>query len=463
MDGVYKAPRGTTTRRSSTRIGRKGSIRGKAFTLLRRFVQKTRMPDEPVRRVGPKSCATPARGVERLECGAELWRSTSVTSKPQEVAPPNDHGDSLYYMGGSDCSRQSLTQNGSPVQSSSVRTCLVDSSEELRADACSETPGSGQHKPPVAPSSRRRWKRSSAYQATMKEAKRLGASTPDRAASFPSGHASTVNSVAIDDDCAALSGGRSHTVPPSQSGANNNGGCNRTIVSKETTDKHQEGFGTGRALRLFRSSSLSPRSSWLLGLKPSPPPLLTHFTYPSSEGEFPVFSAGHLMSIRGSKVKTSPRHSGGASSLSVPSSPKSTALPSPPRVVAPYLRKHRRTVSALAQSFFTTGTSFRGKEPLESPVHEGGTRSSIRGSSRSFLRRLKSMSGGLVASEGGEGRGEKYRVEPGVTKLYTLDAKAVAEELTVLDAEIFRRIKMNELRNGAWTKKDKVCVCKCMM
>ena len=456
MDGVYEVPCGTTARRSSKRRERKGSIRGKAFTLLRRLVQKTRMPHEPVRRVAPKSCATPGGGVERLECGAELWRSTSVTSKPQEVVPPNDHGINLHYMGGSDCSRHSIRHNGSPVQSSGVRACLVDSSEQLRADACSETPVSGRHKPPVAPSSRRRWKRTSAYQATMKDAKKLGASTPDSAASFPSGHASIINSVAIDDDCAAMSGGRSHTVSPSQSGANNNGGSNRTSVSEETTGKHQEGFGAGRTLRLVRSSSLNPRSSWRVGLKPSPPRLLTHFTYPSSEGEFPVFSAGHLMSIRGSKVKTSPRHSGGASSLSVPSSPKSTALPSPPRVVPPHLRKHRRTVSALAQSFFTTGNSFRGREPLESPMHEGGTRNSIRSSPRSLIRRLKSMSGGLVASEGGEGRGEKYRVEPGVTKLYTLDAKAVAEELTVLDAEIFRRIKMNELRNGAWTKKDKV-------
>ena len=72
------------------------------------------------------------------------------------------------------------------------------------------------------------------------------------------------------------------------------------------------------------------------------------------------------------------------------------------------------------------------------------------------------MSGGLVASESGEGKGEKYRVEPSVTRLYKLDAKAVAEELTVLDAEIFRRIKVNELRSGAWTKKDKVCVCVCL-
>lgn len=40
-------------------------------------------------------------------------------------------------------------------------------------------------------------------------------------------------------------------------------------------------------------------------------------------------------------------------------------------------------------------------------------------------------------------------------KLYKSDPRAVAEELTVLDGEMLRRIKPQELRNGAWMKKEK--------
>ena len=418
-------------------------------------------------RAGPQSGATPVVGGERLECGAE--RGVSATSKPQEVVPPIEHGIIANDMGGSDRHRQSPALNSLPVEASSVRQCLVGLGQQPRVEACSDRPAPGfsLHKPTVAPPARRRWRRSSLHRAAMKEAKKLGASPPDSSAVFPSVHGTTFNSVAIDDNhAAALSSGRSHTPSGSRSGANNNGGsCSGACASEETTDKHQEGFGTRRALRLFRSSSLSPRSSWRQDPKPSPPPLLTQFTYPSTQGDFPVFSAGHLMSIRGGKVKTSPRRSGGgaSSSLSVPSSPKSPAASSPPRVVPHHLRKHRRTVSALAQSFFASHNSVRGRDPLESPIQDGGSRGgSLKGGSKKFLRRLKSMSGGLVASESGEGKGEKYRVEPSVTRLYKLDAKAVAEELTVLDAEIFRRIKVNELRSGAWTKKDKVCACVCV-
>ena len=438
---------------------------------MRRLVRKTRIPpsahahQRDGQRAGPQSCATPAGGGgDRLECGAE--GNTSGTSKAQEVVPPIEHGIITNDMGGSDRRKQSPTLNSLPVEASSERQCLVALGQQPRAETCSDRPALGfsLHRPTEAPPARRRWKRSSVHRAAMKEAKKLGASPPYSSAAFPSVHGTTFNSVAIDDDhAAALSGGRSHTASASRSGANNNGGsCSSACASKGTADEHQEGFGTRRALRLFRSSSLSPRSSWRQDPKPSPPPLLTQFTYPSAQGDFPVFSAGHLMSIRGSKVKTSPRRSRGrdSSSLSVPSSPKSPATSSPPRVVPHHLRKHRRTVSALAQSFFTSHNSVRGRDPLESPVQDGGSRSgSIKGGSKNFLRRLKSMSGGLVASESGEGKGEKYRVEPSVTRLYKLDAKAVAEELTVLDAEIFRRIKVNELRSGAWTKKDKVCVC----
>lgn len=385
-----------------------------------------------------------------------------MTSKRQEVS--RIRGTNVHAVGGSGCSRQAVVTQGGhclPVEPDSARECVVEVSAELRgAEACSERLQPFQHRPQVVPSSPRRSKLTPVCRTVMKEAKKLEISTPYDSASFPLSHASTMNSVAIDGDrVAALSGGSSHTLPPSTSGANNNGGCNRICVGERTTDKHQEGFGPRRALNLFRSSSLSPRSSWRVGGKPALPPLRTQFTYPSVEGDFPIYTPAHLMSIRGNKVKTSPRHGGGTSSLSVPSSPKiqHAALPAPPLAVPPHLRKHRRTVSALAQSFFTTGSSFRGREPLESPGHEGPTRNSIKGSPRSILRRLKSMSGGLIASEGGEGK--KYRVEPVVTRLYRLDAKAVAEELTVLDAEVFRRIKMNELRSGAWTKKDKVCVC----
>ena len=42
-------------------------------------------------------------------------------------------------------------------------------------------------------------------------------------------------------------------------------------------------------------------------------------------------------------------------------------------------------------------------------------------------------------------------------KLYSFPAKAVAEELTLLDASMLRMIKTSELEDGVWMKKDKVC------
>ena len=43
-----------------------------------------------------------------------------------------------------------------------------------------------------------------------------------------------------------------------------------------------------------------------------------------------------------------------------------------------------------------------------------------------------------------------------VLKVYQLDPHHLAEELTLQDAQMFRRINVSELRNGAWTTKDKV-------
>jgi len=41
-------------------------------------------------------------------------------------------------------------------------------------------------------------------------------------------------------------------------------------------------------------------------------------------------------------------------------------------------------------------------------------------------------------------------------KLHGFSARAVAEELALLDASLLRMIKTSELENGAWMKKDKV-------
>lgn len=46
--------------------------------------------------------------------------------------------------------------------------------------------------------------------------------------------------------------------------------------------------------------------------------------------------------------------------------------------------------------------------------------------------------------------------KPNINKLYFHNPKAVAEELVVIDSELFRKIQVCELMNGAWTKTTKV-------
>ena len=45
-----------------------------------------------------------------------------------------------------------------------------------------------------------------------------------------------------------------------------------------------------------------------------------------------------------------------------------------------------------------------------------------------------------------------------INKVYKLDPRHLAEELTLQDAQMFTRIDLSELKNGAWTKKDKVYI-----
>ena len=42
------------------------------------------------------------------------------------------------------------------------------------------------------------------------------------------------------------------------------------------------------------------------------------------------------------------------------------------------------------------------------------------------------------------------------TKLHQFSPKEVAEELSLMDAELLRKIASKELENGTWMKKDKV-------
>ena len=44
-------------------------------------------------------------------------------------------------------------------------------------------------------------------------------------------------------------------------------------------------------------------------------------------------------------------------------------------------------------------------------------------------------------------------------KLYLYGSREVAEELSVMDSELLRKINPEELQNGAWMKKDKVGTC----
>lgn len=43
-------------------------------------------------------------------------------------------------------------------------------------------------------------------------------------------------------------------------------------------------------------------------------------------------------------------------------------------------------------------------------------------------------------------------------RLCGFPAREVAEEMTLMDAGLLRLIKASELQDGAWMKKDKVCV-----
>ena len=56
--------------------------------------------------------------------------------------------------------------------------------------------------------------------------------------------------------------------------------------------------------------------------------------------------------------------------------------------------------------------------------------------------------------------------KPKQLKLYLQQPRELAEELTLIDAEMFRKIELTELQNGAWTKKTKVAwlyVCVCLV
>ena len=43
-------------------------------------------------------------------------------------------------------------------------------------------------------------------------------------------------------------------------------------------------------------------------------------------------------------------------------------------------------------------------------------------------------------------------------RLNEYSSREVAEELCLMDSELLRRIDPGELQNGAWMKKDKVCI-----
>jgi hypothetical protein len=113
------------------------------------------------------------------------------------------------------------------------------------------------------------------------------------------------------------------------------------------------------------------------------------------------------------------------------------------------LKTHRRTVSALANVHITTPAQASTKREHGDAPEPPFQKSTPKVHPKALLRRLKSLSGGLVAAE------EDANTMSLPIKLYKSDPRAVAEELTVLDGEMLRRIKPQELRNGAWMKKEK--------
>ena len=57
-----------------------------------------------------------------------------------------------------------------------------------------------------------------------------------------------------------------------------------------------------------------------------------------------------------------------------------------------------------------------------------------------------------------EERSDVSRAGP-CRKLHEYSSREVAEELCLIDSELLRKIDTNELRNGAWMKKEKVSLC----
>ena len=43
-----------------------------------------------------------------------------------------------------------------------------------------------------------------------------------------------------------------------------------------------------------------------------------------------------------------------------------------------------------------------------------------------------------------------------INKVYQIDPRHLAEQLTLQDAQMFTKIDLSELKNGAWTTRDKV-------
>ena len=50
-----------------------------------------------------------------------------------------------------------------------------------------------------------------------------------------------------------------------------------------------------------------------------------------------------------------------------------------------------------------------------------------------------------------------------VSRLHAHPPMEIAEELTIMDAEMLRKISSDELRDGAWMDKTKVRVFACML
>ena len=263
---------------------------------------------------------------------------------------------------------------------------------------------------------------------------------------------------------------------------------NSLLVTDNQLDVHprdksdKKGLKRTNAFRLLDRDSAKTRSGRSFSCPPEEPSKATltspssqhstssdNLTSPTTPKEFMTNSTTHHTTIRKGKMKWSPRAREFTRALSAR---LHTPTSSPKHV-------SRKRGGSLTQSITQSATLPRpeksGKKKrkgksFSTPKEPPGTPTRIK-SPGTLLRRFQqkwSTSSTKIedaSSPVDEPDGAMEPSTPGVpgtpsskasrhTKLYLQNPKELAEELCLMDAEMFREINLMELSNGAWTKKN---------